>query len=66
MNRKRKFKVSKKEDEGKFSIWDGPPYSYSVKVNGTLKRMSGFDVEHIQNQLYPRKATMIRKVKDED
>ena len=66
MNRKRKFKVSKKEDEWKFSKWDGPPYSYSVKVNGKLKRMSGFDVEHIQHQLYPRKATMIRKVKDEE
>ena len=44
--------------------WDGPPYSYSVKVNGKLKRMQGFDEEHIKNQLYPRKATMIRKVKD--
>ena len=45
--------------------WDGPPYSYSVKVNGKLKRMSGFDEEHIRNQLWPRKATMIRKVKDD-
>ena len=35
-----------------------------LKVNGKLKRMSGFDEEHIKNQLYPRKATMIRKVKD--
>ena len=26
--------------------------------------MSGFDEEHILNQLWPRKATMIRKVKD--
>ena len=34
------------------------------KVNGKLKRMSGFDEEHIKNQLWPRKATMIRKVKD--
>ena len=66
MKRKRKLKVSKKEDEWKFTNWDGPPYSYSVKVNGKIKRMSGFDVEHIQNQLYPRKATMIRKVKDEE
>jgi hypothetical protein len=38
MNRKRKFKVSKKEDEWKFSKWDGPPYSYSVKVNGKKGR----------------------------
>ena len=66
MKRKRKLKVSKKEDEWKFTKWDGPPYSYSVKVNGKIKRMSGFDVVHIQNQLYPRKATMIRKVKDEE
>ena len=66
MKRKRKLKVSKKEDEWKFTKWDGPPYSYSVKVNGKIKRMSGFDVEHIQNQLNPRKATMIRKVKDEE
>ena len=66
MKRKRKLKLSKKKEEWTFTKWDGPPYSYSVKVNGTLKRMSGFVVEHIQNQLYPRKATMIRKVKDED
>ena len=39
-------------------------YSFSVKVNGKLKRMTGFDEEHIKNQLWPRKATMIRKVKD--
>ena len=44
--------------------WNGPPYIYSVKVNGKLKRMSGFDEEHIKNQLYPKKATMIRKIKD--
>lgn len=49
----------------KLSSWDGPPYSYSVKVNGKLKRMSGFDEEHIRTQLFPRKATMIRKVKDD-
>lgn len=48
----------------KIGTYDGPPYSFSVKVNGKLKRMSGFDEEHIQNQLWPRKATMIRKVKD--
>ena len=45
--------------------WNGPPYIYSVKVNGKIKRMSGFDEEHIKNQLYPKKATMIRKVKDD-
>ena len=51
-------------ENGKIGLYDGPPYSFSVKVNGKLKRMSGFDDEHIKNQLYPRKATMIRKVKD--
>lgn len=44
--------------------WNGPPYIYSVKVNGKIKRMSGFDEEHIKNQLYPKKATIIRKIKD--
>jgi len=44
--------------------YDGPPYSYSVKVNGKLKQMSGFDEEHIKNQLYPKTATMIRTMKD--
>lgn len=48
----------------KLTQWDGPPYSYSVKVNGKIKRMSGFDEEHIKNQLYPKKTTMIRKIKD--
>ena len=51
-------------ENGKIGLYDGPPYSFSVKVNGKLKRMSGFYEEHIKNQLYPRKATMIRKVKD--
>ena len=49
----------------KIGSYIGPPYSFSVKVNGKLKRMSGFDEDHIQNQLWPRKATMIRKVKDD-
>ena len=49
----------------KLKQWDGPPYSYSVKVNGKLKRMSGFDEEHIRAQLYPRKPKMIRRVKDD-
>ena len=45
--------------------WNGPPYSYSVKVNGTLKRMQGFDEDHIRAQLWPRKPKMIRKIKDD-
>ena len=48
----------------KLTQWDGPPYSYSVKVNGKLKRMMGFDEEHIRAQLYPRKPKMIKKLKD--
>ena len=52
MKRKRKLKLSKKKEEWTFTKWDGPPYSYSVKVNGKIKRMSGFDVEHIQNQFW--------------
>ncbi len=46
--------------------WNGPPYSYSVKVNGTLKKMQGFDEDHIRAQLYPRKPKMIRRVKDDN
>ena len=64
MKKKRKFKIRAPRETWKFTQYDGPPYSYSVKVNGKLKRMSGFDEEHIKNQLYPRKATIIRKVKD--
>ena len=63
MIKKRKFKI-KTEKKWKFTQYDGPPYYFSVKVNGKLKRMTGFDEEHIKNQLWPRKATMIRKVKD--
>ena len=45
--------------------WDGPPYSYSVIINGKKKTMSGFDEEHIKAQIYPRKATRIIKLKDD-
>ena len=44
--------------------WNGPTYSLSVKVNGTLKRMQGFYEYHIRAQLWPRKPKMIKKVKD--
>ena len=64
MKKKRKFKIRPQREIWKFTQYDGPPYSYSVKVNGKLKRMQGFDEEHIKNQLWPRRATMIRKVKD--
>jgi len=49
----------------KLNQYDGPPYSFSVKVNGKFKRMMGFDEEHIRAQLYPRKPKMIRRVKDD-
>ena len=65
MQKKRKFKIKSEPVRWKFTQYDGPPYSYSVKVNGKLKRMQGFDEEHIRNQLCPRKATMIRKGKDD-
>lgn len=62
--KKMKKKIKRLGYEHILKQYDGPPYSFSVKVNGKLKRMSGFDAEHIGNQLWPRKATMIRKVKD--
>ena len=65
MKRKRKFKIRKQvEEKWTFTQWDGPPYSYSVKVNGKLKKMSGFDEEHIANQLHPKKAKKITKIKE--
>jgi len=47
------------------SPWSGPPYNYSVKVNGKFKRMMGFDEEHIRNQLAPRKPKIIKRIKDD-
>ena len=44
--------------------YTGPPYSYKVLVNGKWKMMSGFDEEHIANQLHPKKAKKITKIKD--
>ena len=46
--------------------YTGPPYLWKVLVNGKWKKMSGFDEEHIQNQLYPKKAKKIRKINDKD
>ena len=42
----------------------GPPYLYKVLINGKWKTMSAFDEEHINNQLYPKKAKRIIKVKE--
>jgi hypothetical protein len=44
--------------------YDGPPYSWKVLVNGKWIKMSGFDEEHIGNQLAPRKAKKIKRIKE--
>ena len=44
--------------------WDGPPYSYFVLVDGKKQTMSGFDEQHIKDQLHPKKAKKITKIKD--
>ena len=64
MDRTKKKDVITGYENMKIGSYNGPPYSFSVKVNGKIKRLKGFDEEHIQNQLWPRKATMIRKVND--
>ena len=43
--------------------YDGPPYSYSVIIKGKKKTMSGFNEQHIQDQLHPKKADKIKKIK---
>ena len=45
--------------------YTGPPYSYSVIISGKKKTMSGFNEEHIREQIFPRKATRIIKLKDD-
>ena len=47
----------------KIGSYDGPPYSFSVKVNGKLKRMSGFDEEHIPINWGPEKSNNDQKGK---
>jgi hypothetical protein len=49
----------------KLTPYVGPPYNYSVKVNGKFKRMTGFDEEHIRNQLAPIKPKSIKRTKDD-
>ena len=58
-------KIPKEKDYTKTVIkeWSGPPYLYKVLVNGKWIMMSGFDKEHIINQLYPKKAKNIKKVR---
>ena len=44
--------------------WNGPPYSYSVKIKNKTIRMMGFNEQHIKDQLHPKTATRITKIKD--
>lgn len=46
--------------------YKGPPYLYSVKIKGVkgARRMQGFDEQHIQEQVKPRKVTYCKKLKD--
>ena len=45
-------------------MWKGPPYSYKVLMNGKWIMMCGFDKEHINNQLHPKKPKKVLKIKD--
>jgi len=45
--------------------YDGPPYMFKALVNGKWRKMMGFDEDHIQNQLAPKKAKKIIKLKDD-
>ena len=47
--------------KGDVKMWTGPPYSYTVLMNGKWIEMSGFDEEHIRNQLHPKKAKKIKR-----
>jgi hypothetical protein len=46
--------------------YTGPPYSWKVLVDGKWKQMSGFDKEHINNQLHPKKAKKVLKIKEKN
>jgi hypothetical protein len=52
----------------KLENWQGPPYWFQVWIRGEKapRRMSGFDAEHIRNQLRPKIAKKIQKLKDND
>ena len=63
-----KNKTPKEKDYTKTIIkqWSGPPYLYKVLVNGKWIMMSGFDKEHINNQLHPKKAKKVLKIKEKN
>tara|TARA_B100001248_G_scaffold262052_1_gene255807 strand:+ start:3485 stop:3634 length:150 start_codon:yes stop_codon:yes gene_type:complete len=44
--------------------YNGPPYLWKVLVEGKWIRMSGFDKEHIQNQLGRKQAKKVVKIKE--
>jgi hypothetical protein len=46
--------------------YKGPPYMWKVYVNGKHIKMSGFSEEHIQDQLYPKKAKTIKIIYEKD
>ena len=45
-------------------LYDGPPYQFRVRVNGKYRIMSGFDEEHIKEQLKPLEAKSIKQMKE--
>ena len=51
----------------KIENWQGPPYWFQVWVRGEKapRKMSGFDAEHIRDQLRPKTAKKIQKLKDD-
>ena len=55
---------NKNYQKGSVQEWNGPPYLYKVLVNGKWIKMSGFDKEHINNQLHPKKAKKVLKIKE--
>ena len=46
--------------------YNGPPYLFRVLVDGQWKKMSGFDEEHIQNQLGKKQAKKVLKIKEKN
>ena len=44
--------------------YNGPPYLWKVLVEGKWIKMSGFDKEHIQNQLGRKQAKKVVKIKE--
>ena len=44
--------------------YTGGPYLWRVLVNGKWKRMIAFDERHIQDQLAPKRAKKMVKIKE--